>query len=187
MIETVTPRKWIRVNGTYCCVPNKNGSSSFRVAVCRALNNWELYDWAKAHDRGPYTAEEIPNDRRPRYLAVRDPIDRFTSLWMHAQRDHVRRHRTGFLGTSGMLGATPERLIEIIEDRPDEDPHWTRQSFWEAKDTRPVRYDELLDIVGLPQWRKNKADPMSVPELPTERILNHYARDAELWKIANDI
>lgn len=189
MLEPITKTKWIEVNGALCCVPNKSGSSSFRVSVAglgRTVNNFELYDLMRKEGRGPYSIDEVnamPYDR-PRYLAVREPVNRFTSLWRHCNREQEKLHKRGFIGSAGLFRATPDRLMDVIELRPDEDPHWTRQSFWEVEHTTPVRFDEFLEFVGLPPMHKNKSTETPVPKLPVDRILKHYARDAELWSQA---
>lgn len=189
MIETVTPTKWIEVNGAYCCVPNKCGSSSFRVSVAglgKTVNNYDLYKIMTEQSRGPYSIEEInaKTDGKSRYLSVREPVDRFTSLWKHANRVNECLNKRGFLGTNGLLRATPEKLMWTIEHKPDKDPHWTRQSYWEVEKVIPIRFDKFLEVVGLPPMHKNKSSDVPVPKLPVERILRHYARDAELWELA---
>ena len=189
MLEPVTKTKWIEVNGAYCCVPNKCGSSSFRVSVAglgKTVNNFELYEMMHKLGRGPWSIDEInaKTDGKPRFLAVREPVDRFTSLWKHANRENETLNKRGFLGAAGLLRATPGRLMWVIEHRPDEDPHWTRQSFWEVEDVIPIRFDKFLAAVGLPPMHKNKSSEVPIPPLPEERIRAHYARDCELWEMA---
>lgn len=187
-IEIVVAHRWFRVGEAYACVPHKNGTTSFRTAVTMpdpSADNYIMYDWARRHGLGPYEPDQLPDDGLPRYLAVREPVDRFQSLWRYVSRPG--HSKNGFVMANRINGLSPFELMDVIEARPDENPHWLRQSFFECPNVIPVRYDRMLSVLGLPNVHKNHTarSISSGLEWPIERIHRHYARDVELWRQAD--
>lgn len=157
--------------GAWICAAPKAGSTAVRSCVGRPEFQAERH-----------AASEIPADGRRRFLGIREPVARFYSLW----RDKCRDHGTGI--PEELHGVTPDALMDYIEAHPDENHHWVRQTdYLTPGATRLVPFDRLLETVGLdlPGRRNQHHYPRpDDPPMPVERILSHYAADAEAYRRA---
>lgn len=170
---------WYLIHDAWVCVPPKNGSTSFKVAVCGQTSSAHLRKWAREHDAGPVS--QLPPDSRPRYLAVRDPESRFASLWRSCQ--HENYHGQSFVMEYGLFKCNPSVLMDVIEKHSNQ--HWEPQVSWYSKGVTPIPYHEFLGIVGLPHRWENETHG-NPPFLPEYRIKHHYSRDYDLWAMALD-
>lgn len=173
---------WALVDGTLVCVPAKCGLTSYqRLVLKRDTGNGEghagdrFYAHLERQGIGPYTTEQAKEMDYPKMLAVRDPVDRFRSLWQDKCQQNtpppVIRHLKGMM---------PNQLMDHIEAHPDANGHWARQSGYWFEGVEVVRYDRLLDRLGYPQIHHNASQRTSV-RMPIQRILAHYRDDARLY------
>lgn len=169
---------WYRISGSYACVPPKNGSTSFKRAVCGGTSTAQLDRWAANYSAGPF--ETPPDDGRPAYLAVREPVARFCSLWRSCQRTDY--HPSSFVVTNDLQGCSPDALMDCIEQERNE--HWSRQSDYMVSHARPVPFDCLYAVLGLDHYHLNRTAG-TVPPLPIDRITAYYAADVDLWEQAS--
>jgi hypothetical protein len=113
-------------------------------------------------------------------FVVRDPVDRFISLWKSKSRDQ----QTSRLGIVGM---SIDELLDFIESEVQIDHHWLPQSVMEAG-----RATELVPFEDWPSWlekegfgtlpHKNKTvgDIELTPE-QIRRVLLYYWKDELLY------
>lgn len=154
---------WHDIGVAYVAIPLKCGWTSFKARFPRAR---------------PVPRRELigSHDPRPRYLAVRPPVQRFASLWRYIQATEAK----GFIAEHGLAGVTPEALMTYIELHEDANAHWLRQFAYWMPGATPVAHDDLLAALNAP--RLNATSYMHTPALPLERINAHYATDADLWR-----
>lgn len=168
---------WYRVGNAYARVPPKNGSTSFKFAVSGCTSSARLNAYAVNYSLGPY--DTPPDDGLPRYISIREPVDRFESLWRCCQRETY--HNESFVIQWGLQGCTPEFLMSVIETCFN--PHWQRQSALMCPGAIPIPYDRFMAVMGLPVAFENVTKPMAChsPEL---RIQAYYKDDFPLWERA---
>ena len=158
----------------YACVPHKNGWTSFKTAAAESLGITR----AQFKDMG-LSARQVKRMSGERLLAVRDPVDRFRSLWKHVNREAMADRRHGFIWEHRLHGSTPDELMAFVESHPDENRHWVRQSSYLVEDVILVRFDRILAQLGLPEKHLNGIDA-ECPPMPVDRILSHYSVDKAL-------
>lgn len=182
-------RSWYLVGEVYVCVPPKCGSTSLMKAV--DPNESDGIGFRRTmHEkkRGPFAPQDMIRrvDRRRRLLAVRDPVDRFRSLWRHLVRSPEirqwweKRHRIP------RAIETPAQLLEHIRACPMGNYHWYPQAAYLVPGADPLRYDRILDELGLPNVRHNVG--RAVPHdnaIPAAAVRALYPLDVELWERAN--
>lgn len=167
-------RLWFHVDGVFLCAPAKCGGT----ALYRAM----LKIGPEVPDRDVFsTAQNLTEFRtpdgvsRPAFLAVRDPIERFMSLWRDKCRD-------GDPNLPALRGLSPSELMTKIECNWYGDAHWAPQSYHYRQGVTCVPYQQML------HWFGNKNAPVvnytvrhsDDPKAPATRILRHYWHDAEL-------
>lgn len=162
---------WYRIGDKFACVPPKNGSTSFKMAVCGQTSTANLNHWAESYSCGPF---ETPGS--PAYLSVRDPVDRFCSLWRCCQREHY--HAESFVTRYALQGCNTEYLMSVIETC--DNPHWWPQTAFTVPGAIPIHYAEFLAFLGLPVARENESVYLPC-EPPVERIKSYYEGDFKLW------
>lgn len=149
---------WRKVGRAYACAPAKCGSTSLKRAA------------------GP--SWTVPaDDGLPRYLAVRDPVDRFISLCRQVKRGgRELRH---------LQRATPEQVMDAIET--SDNRHWLPLVEHLIPDVIPVPLPLFFDVLKLPNVVANASDTrveISVSEDTRERVQRFYAEDVELYRSA---
>lgn len=173
-IDRTRKRHWYLVHsekypeGAWICAAPKAGSTAVRSVVGRP-----------AFQEQRRSAAEIPDDGRPRFLGIREPVARFYSLW----RDKCRDRGTGI--PDELHEATPDALMDYIEAHPGENHHWARQTDYMAPGVQLVPFEKLLETVGFPVPERRNQYHLARdtdPPMPVERILAHYADDAEAHK-----
>lgn len=179
-------RSWYLVGDAYACVPPKCGSTAFMRGVDpHERDGLRFRRRMLALKRGPFGPQDMirREDGRARFLAVRDPVDRFRSLWRHITRsDAVRdwwttRHRIP------REIAAPAELLEYIRAFPMGNYHWYPQAGYLVPGVTLVRYTELLDRLGLPNAPHNVGrEPTADDEVPEDEVRALYPLDVELWQ-----
>lgn len=189
------PAEWYRVAPElYVAVPLKCGSTAFRAVVSGHYSTGAIKTqtgfnrYMHARGRGPFRPAQVATWRGRRVLAVRDPVERFLSLWRSIASVSAQGRSTSLTGGHGLMHATPDTLMAYIEAHPGADLHWKRQSDYlpAGAPVELVPYRELLERLGLdsPEWNPSRAEFVCEP--PVERIRAHYARDHELAGLARD-
>lgn len=165
----ITPLRWFLVNGKYVCVPNKCGWTSFKVAVSglRRTPDFLRYMGVRA-----FTAPGTPA-----FISIRNPVDRFRSLWAHVNRKDLEVPEEGFIARWGLRGLSPGGLMDVVQEYPDGNEHWIPQASYWSEGVSFIQHDKMLWLLGLPEVRENASPAISEP-MPEDRILRHYARDA---------
>jgi hypothetical protein len=175
---------------TCICAPTKCGCSAIygqlignpvHGARINALKEFS------ARGLGPWLPHEIPGKYRhvPKYLAVRDPVDRFGSLWRCFCRGRKFRPKAQPENTSYIFGMTPAELMTHILMYPIANRHWVPQLLHWLPGSVLVPHGQLLERLGLPSPKINVTDRRKDdPALPEEQIRNHYAEDMKLWHAA---
>lgn len=161
------------------CVPNKNGGEAFRNKICD-IQGWDIardtfavmMEFHKSGD-GPFSPSETEAfyPDTPHYLSVREPVDRFASLWRNKCRDTKN--------TPSLFGKTPDELMDHIEANPEGNSHWFRQSGYLTNKTQCIAYDDLFSFLGWPYSAKNVTTSHG-EDMPVDRILAHYSEDRAL-------
>lgn len=174
------PWGYFRVGRALVYVPLKCGSTSFKFALVPGLGaardpEQRFYDCCAEHGLGPFPLD-INHPRLAhlyRLLAVRDPVERFASLWREIAHGHSPSFRP-------LKGLSPDALLDVIAVHAHSDPHFEPQAVWAVAGTTLVRYDQLLDRLGLPAEHRRASAADTTP-MPVERIRTLYAKDVELW------
>ena len=176
------------------CVPAKcAGTSFYRGAydVPKCVKDKTVLAWTRKHNvtRGSFSYLRAKEEADEFYLAVRDPVSRFRSLWRDKCRDATH-------ATAGdperrlysLVGLSPTGLMSVIRNNPLLDAHWRHQGLDMHDGVQLVRYDRLLHVLGLPSVLCNETkardDDILMPE---QEILEHYSADMALWnQVKND-
>lgn len=153
------------------CVPAKCGGTSFYRAMFNVPDDVPS-EHVRSHavlasmalGRGPYSVNEVMHYhyKKRKIMAVRDPVERFRSLW----RDKYRPD-----------GTSPERLLELIRQHPFADAHWAPQYAWAVPDTRFVLYYDLPGVLGYDRHERKTHPSSADPGMPVSEIEEHYALD----------
>lgn len=205
----MTPLEWYKVGGAFVAVPLKNGSTAFRAAAAIAVTGRSaprnvvkvvpaFNRLMSAHGAGPFTPHQVAARQGRRLLAVRDPVERFASLWRSLMGVCARGQSTSLTIGYGLRGPTfpgpgptPEQLMDTISAWRHHNRHWLRQSAYMAmpgpglEGVEIVHYRQLLAELGLEhlaaEW--NPSSRAFDAPLPLEPLRRHYAEDFELWRL----
>ena len=140
-------RLWFRYSGVYVCAPPKCGGTALYCAalgIDPALGN-------RVFERARELAEFVEPDQvePPAVLAVRDPVERFASLWRNKCRD-------GDPNYPQLAGLSPMKLLEMIRANPVANAHWIPQSAFHRPGADVVDYRILGPFLGLGELRVNE-------------------------------
>jgi len=158
------------------CAPLKAGSSTVKDFLWK--NNIDC-EYAPR-----YKVEGLNNI----YFVVRDPIQRFESLWRSKCRDRHNSHlKFPYHTWKTLRGATQEQLMDYIESNEHPDAHWTPQ----------MKLVGDLDVTLIPlealSWWWNQSGFGSLGKSNTtegeteisdslkKRVLTFYADDLKLY------
>lgn len=175
---------WYRTkDGTaLVCAPPKCGSSALAQRYFGKESVGDLQEkWAKNCDLnlGPWRACDLSgvHPGLPRYLAVRDPVERFASLWRNKCRDQLTE-----FGIPEVHGMTPLQLAEHIGRYPFADLHWFPMSAYYAPGVHVMPVAHLLYELGVKSgW--NATQPRDGdPPMPVGAIRQLYRADVQLWE-----
>lgn len=172
--------------GLVLAVPPKCGSSSVYTSLQTHFNVPNL-----AHARGVRLLKSklVWPDAHVVFV-LRDPIDRFKSLWRNKCRDGGK-----VMGADrALVGLTPSELLEFIKAYGNH--HWTPLT--EMLDALPVGIDvEFVRLNDLDDWwrahmseyppllRRNVTAQNHMPVLGPSiemAVRKHYAKDVALWE-----
>lgn len=183
-------RNWFLYDGSLVCVPAKNGGTAFyRAAFDIGDDTPDCHVYsaacavAETEYRGPYnpfSASQLIHhpDRDGAFIAVRDPVSRFLSLW---RSKCLRKDPNLWF----MHGWSMKKLMDVIEAGPFTNAHWIPQWAYLIPTAIPVHYEYLQERLGLPNRRFNETKHgVESAELVRERIERHYAQDFDLWQRA---
>lgn len=180
---------WFYLRNYDLCVavPAKCGGSSFyryAVGVPDAVPDDDVRSFAvraaRVERSGPFTPVEV---RRyfatgRKLLAVRDPVDRFRSLW----RDKCRRTLETKDDRTFMRGWSPTTLLEHVRGFPFGNPHWVPQYLYRVPRVELVPYDELPRLLGYGDRPPVRATTRTHVEVDERRVRALYAQDVALWR-----
>jgi hypothetical protein len=181
---------WIYVPELDVClsVPTKNGCSAiYGQLIGNPVHGARLSALKEfaARGLGPWLPHKIPGEYShvPKFMAVREPVDRFASLW----RCFCRRPKADPAPepgtTASIFGMTPVELMAHIRKYPTWNRHWIPQVAHWTPGAILVPHDQLLDRLGLGSPKVNVTKRRDTdPEMPESQILGHYVQDLELWR-----
>jgi hypothetical protein len=155
----------------FLCAPPKCGGTALYCAALGIDPSLGRHVFSTA--QGLTEFYEEPGE--PAFMAVRDPIDRFGSLWRDKCRD-------GDENMPELQGMTPELLMDIVEREPQGNAHWMPQRYWWREGVQIIDFREISKRLGLPTLSVNVTEPDHTP-LPIERIVRHYHMDFELIEL----
>lgn len=177
-------------------MPPKCGVTSFSRVVlpnCKGMNDFRRQ--MHAMNRGPKAPDEIIDEKAEKLLVVRDPVERFASLWRDGFRDgnkralraeNVKRGFHSVINKEYAEHRTPEALISYIERYPIGNPHWFPQYGYLVPGTRVMTLPALFDELGLSRAHENKTRrKVSDPQMPVDRIRRQYIQDVQLFSLCS--
>lgn len=156
---------WFEWNGIFLCAPPKCGGTALYCSALGIDPCLGRHVFSKAQELTKF----YENPRLPAFMSVRDPVERFGSLWRDKCRD-------GDENMKWLSGMTPDDLMDHIEKDPEGNSHWFPQRFWWREGVEVVSFRQLHARVGLPIIRVNVTQSDDTP-LPVERIKVHYHMD----------
>jgi hypothetical protein len=169
-------RLWFKVGERYACVPAKCGGTAFYRRAFGILDGPDSHVFSAALLRAqPYLPDEVAAFDGPKWLAVREPLSRFKSLW----RDKCC---TLDVNVPMLHGLTPDELIGLIERDPFGDSHWMPQFKYLTPGVRLVPYRKMFQVLGFEPLEANVGSQGAEPQFPVERILSMYGVDALLHR-----
>lgn len=161
-------KKWFLWNGVFLCAPPKCGGTALYCAALGIDPSLGRHVFSTAQN----LIEFYEEPGQPAFMAVRDPIDRFGSLWRDKCRD-------GDENMPELYGLTPESLMDLIEREPHGNDHWMPQRYWWRDGVQTINFREIAQCLGLPAMSVNVTKRDDTP-LPVDRIRRHYHMDFEL-------
>lgn len=164
---------WFIYNDSAICLPPKcGGTGLYRKAfpVPEEISDREVFSHVMKH--ATFMPRHVVGGFRLAVLGVRDPVERFKSLWRDKCRD-------GDENMPYLSGLSPTLLLEYIEGRMYADSHWAPQSHYYTPNAIVVPHATLLAwfgvrIVNMTEIREDD------PSFPVSDILRLYAEDVKL-------
>lgn len=182
-MQGIEYKLWFYLPGPDLCVavPAKCGGTSFYRAIFNVPEDVPS-EHVRSHavlttlelGRGPYSVREVVkyHSRKRKVLAVRDPVERFRSLW----RDKCRDAPAG-----PMSRLSPSGLMSLIRSHPFGDAHWAPQYAWLVPGCEVVLYSELPTLLEYESVHERRTVPAKRdPEMPVDEIEEFYAADRRL-------
>ncbi len=138
------------------------------------------------HRYRPHEAHKRIPRKFHRVAIVRDPVERFASLWRCQIRDKI----TGILGDLNFsVIRTPEDLIQAVHNHPLGNVHWSHQHLFLKNAHEIVRFEDF------PAWWVNhfgEEGPVlqhvnttqgqtDIVEATASRVRNHYEQDQRIY------
>ena len=166
--------------------PPKCGSRSVLLAIVNHFYPGETYQTAtpskykEKYEHYRYMDKSQIKPDWHKLAIVRDPIERFASLWAHHCRDDIPGIPHHLRGKASM-----DDLLRYIERCPNENPHWTPQTQIIGTHER-IRYCRLRNMAkcwakllpDVPLSHVNKtASPVLVPDHIQAGLRTIYAQD----------
>lgn len=168
----------------FACCPPKNGGTSFYRSlfnIGKEIDDRYVYSEAvkiaAVKGVGPYTPEEASSLVGAKIMAVRDPVERFRSLWADkcARLDPNYPH---------LYGKTFDDLLATILMAPTADPHWMPQWMFDVRQSHNIRHNTFLSHLSLREVRANRTDSVVLTGDIADAVRRHYARDVDYyWEI----
>jgi hypothetical protein len=166
---------WFYHKGIWLCAPPKCGGTSLYRSALDITCADQRATFFEAQQKVKFHSPDGVG--RPAFMAVRDPIERFMSLW----RDKCRN---GDDNLPKLKWMNPDELLTVIENDWLGDPHWAPQSVHYRPGVTCVPFTDLLrwfaPVVGDRMPINYTTLHSDDPPAPTARILKHYWRDVEL-------
>lgn len=193
MLEPIHFKIWFYVKSRDACIgiPAKCGGSSFYrnvFKIDKAVPDEHVRSAAvvKALDMGagPFSTTELAEffPDTERMLVIRNPVDRFYSLW----RDKCRRSPATARSMEWLRGWTPDQLLRYIKQYPFGDPHWIPQYSYLVPRISLIGHDILPHLFGYSDIVNNKTKSLSTdPVINEEDIKQQYYHDCLLWEELN--
>lgn len=109
-------------------------------------------------------------------MIVRDPVDRFVSLWKQKCRDGVML--TVGDEESPIAGMTPKELITFIETTDIKDPHWASLTELEGgHSSETLHYSRINKLLGTTPTMYNKSEGDLALDAEVERRVREWYAD----------
>lgn len=154
---------WLRLPSGVCAgVPLKCGNTTVRSAL-------GVRDWFSPRE----VVRKFPDSEK--WLVVRDPVERFASLWRDKCRDGGLKH---------LAGKSPDELIGLIESWPMGDKHWFPQFGYLVPGVELVTLPRFMSRLGIARRDNATVVRQDDPDMPEARVRAHYARDVAMWESA---
>lgn len=164
------------------CAPPKCGSSALAQRYFDKQSVGDLQSTLVQSgdlNLGPWRACDLSavHPDLPRLLAVRDPVERFASLWRNKCRDKLTE-----FGIAAVHGMSPLQLLDHVARYPFGDLHWFPLAAYHAPGVQCLPVGRLLDQLGIKAgWNATQARETD-PPMPVEAIRDLYAADVKLWE-----
>lgn len=162
---------YFRFNDQYVCAPPKCGGTALYCAAL-GIEPGGRSEYSRALEKTEFVSpEQALQSGLPCVLAVRDPVDRFASLW----RDKCRN---GDPNLPELSGLSPDELMDLVEQNPLENSHWAPQSAHWLPGIDVVDYLDFPNRIALQTYPLNatRSQPDDA-DMPVKRIRAHYAAD----------
>lgn len=172
------------------CAPPKCGSRSVLLTIVQHFYPAQDYQTAtpsvfkERYQYYQYMGRHALKDRWPKLAIMRNPVDRFASLWAHHCRD-------GVPGIPKKLrnGAKMHHLLEWIRNDLYGNPHWAPQTNIIGNDLTPglkicdlkmatTTWQEFMPATAPPLAHVNQtSSPVPVPDYIVEQLKLIYEDD----------
>jgi hypothetical protein len=165
---------YFRFQDQYVCAPPKCGGTALYCAAL-GIEPGGRSEYSRALEKTEFVSpDQALQHELPIVLAVRDPVDRFASLWRDKCRD-------GDPNLPELQGLSPTELMDLVEHNPLGNAHWAPQCEHWRPGIEAVDYLDFPAWIGLQTERINatSAKPQDA-DMPTIRILAHYSADLQL-------
>lgn len=164
------------------CVPPKCGSTSLAVALLGGVANRQVHrtllHQLEREGKGPFHPKVAASrDALPKFLAVREPLDRFRSMFAMTQKKGAAKY-----GVPESVD-TPGKLIRWIAQCPLHNKHFGPQYLHRIPGARLVPFVRLLPLLGFePVWfNKTDSAAVNIDPVTIAFVREHYAQDFTLW------
>ena len=175
--------RWFRVDKAYYCVPPKCGGSAFYLWMTLQAGMTVPERWLRTAATAinpPLSITKIGEGKGKKFLAIREPVDRFYSLWRSKCRDGDHA-----VNQAWMKGLSMDELLDHIEQYPFGNAHWAPLYLWLVPGCRLIHYKDLGKILKYDLKVNTSNIQNSDPEVPIDRVKQLYQRDVDLWRRMN--
>lgn len=164
---------WFAHDGVaYCLPPKCGGTALYRKVflVPEEVADGDVFSFVLKDTT--FKPRHVVTSYRMAVLGVRDPVERFKSLWRNKCRD-------GDPNMAYLTGMTPDMLLDYIEGRSYADSHWAPQSHYYAPGASVVPHTTLLNWFGTKRTNVTEVREDD-PPFPISGILKIYTEDVKL-------
>ena len=166
-------RCWFEYEGILLCCPPKNGGTSFYRTMLGVRDGSDRHVYSMIEEKLLTPPQASRRRDVLHVMAVRDPVERFGSLW----RDKCERLDENYPQLHGM---TPEELLGHIQTTVVHDAHWMPQHLFDTHPrSRPMNYIEFGEEYSDQHY--NTTRPIDLPHELKEAVRERYRLDISLY------